>query len=426
MVISITFLIIIILVILNVPISISIATASLLYIVVEQIPFAVVPQQMYQIINSFPFLAFPMFMLVGALMNAGGTSRRIFDFAESVVGHMKGGLAHVNVVASLIFSGMSGSAIADAGGLGAIEIEAMTERGYDSDFAVAITAASSTIGPIVPPSVPVIIYSMAFDASIGRLFLAGFLPGILMAVSLMIMISIYVRKKDYQKGPSPQFRIIIKNFYKSFLALLTPVILLGGMFSGVFTPTEAAAIAVIWAIFLGFFAYRELEIKHIPVLFLEVVIRTGVVLLLLATVGIFTWILTRENIPELLLGFIQSANITPPVFLLIANITLLIMGMITTVTPSIILLSPIFFPIIIKLGIDPVHFGIVVILNLMIGNLTPPVGPVLFVVSTMANVPFQRAFRKTLPFIVPLLVVLLLITYIPGIVLFIPNLFMNQ
>jgi len=425
MVIAITFLIIIVLVLLNVPIGISIAIASFIYLVTEGISFAVVPQQMFEIVDSFPFLAFPMFMLVGSLMNAGGTSRRIFDFAESFVGHLRGGLAHVNVVASLIFSGMSGSAISDAGGLGAIEIEAMTERGYDNDFAVAITAASSTIGPIVPPSVPVIIYAMAFDASIGRLFLGGFLPGFLMAIALMIMVFFYARKKNYYRAAFPPAKKIFITFYRSVLALLTPVILLGGMFSGVFTPTEAAVVAVLWALFLGFLVYKELGLNHLPKIFLEVLVRTGVVLFLLATVGIFTWILTRENIPEVLLGFITSANITPAVFLLIANIILLLMGMVTTVTPSIILLSPIFLPIINTLGIDPVHFGIVVILNLMIGNLTPPVGPVLFVVSTIGKVPFQRAFKYTLPFILPLLVVLVLITYVPEIVLFIPNLFMK-
>ena len=425
MVISVTFVIIILLALLNVPITIAIATASLIYLLTEGIPLVVVPQQMFEIVNSFPFLAFPMFMLVGSLMNAGGTSRRIFDFAESFVGHLRGGLAHVNVVASLIFSGMSGSAISDAGGLGAIEIEAMTERGYDAEFSVAITAASSTIGPIVPPSVPVIIFAMAFDASIGRLFLAGFVPGILMAIALMVMIFFYAKKKSYYKAVFPPVRIILRNFYKSLLALLTPVILLGGMFSGVFTPTEAAAIAVLWSLFLGFVAYRELKLDHLPKIFLEVVVRMGVVLFLLSTVGIFTWILTREDIPQLLLRFITSANITPPVFLMIANIVLLLMGMVTTVTPSIILLSPIFLPIVEKLGIDPVHFGIVVILNLMIGNLTPPVGPVLYVVSTIGKVPFQRAFKHTLPFILPLLVVLLLITYVPSIVLFIPNFFMK-
>ncbi len=425
MLISVTFLIIVLLVLLNVPIAIAIATASLVYLLAEGISLVVVPQQMFEILDSFPFLAFPMFMVVGSLMNAGGTSRRIFDFAESFVGHLRGGLAHVNVVASLIFSGMSGSAISDAGGLGAIEIEAMTERGYDNDFAVAITAASSTIGPIVPPSVPVIIYAMAFDASVGRLFLGGFLPGFLMAIALMVMVFFYARKRNYYRSAFPPLKKIFVNFYRSLLALLTPVILLGGMFSGVFTPTEAAVVAVLWALFLGFVVYKELGIDHLPKIFLEVLVRTGVVLFLLATVGIFTWILTRENIPELLLGFITSANITPAVFLLIANIVLLLMGMVTTVTPSIILLSPIFLPIINKLGIDPVHFGIVVILNLMIGNLTPPVGPVLFVVSTIGKVPFQRAFKHTLPFILPLLVVLVLITYVPSIVLFIPNLFLK-
>lgn len=419
------FVIIVFLVILNTPISIAITIASFIYLLIEKVPVVIIPQQMFQIVNSFPFLAFPMFMLVGLLMNAGGTSRKIFDFAESLVGHLRGGLGHVNVLASLIFSGMSGSAIADAGGLGAIEIKAMKERGYDSEFAVAITAASSTIGPIIPPSVPMIIYAMAFDASIGRLFLAGFIPGILMAIALMIMVFFYARKKNYPKDAFPSMKKIFRNFYKSFLALLTPVILLGGIFLGVFTPTEGAVVAVLWALFLGFVIYKELKLSHLAKILLEVVVRIGVVLFLLATVGTFTWILTRENIPRILLSFITSAHITRPVFLLIANCVLLLMGMVTTVTPSIILLAPIFFPIIEKLGIDPVHFGVIVVLNLMIGNLTPPVGPVLYVVSTMGGISFQKAFRYTFPFIIPLLLVLILITYIPGIVLFLPNLLMK-
>jgi tripartite ATP-independent transporter DctM subunit len=420
---AIVFLVIVFLVCLNVPIAVSVASASLFYLLAEDIPLSVIPQQMFQIVDSFPFLAFPMFMLVGSLMNSGGMSRRIFDFAESIVGHLRGGLAHVNVVASLIFSGMSGSAISDAGGLGSIEIEAMTERGYEAGFAVA---ASSTIGPIVPPSVPVIIYAMAFDASIGRLFLGGFLPGILMTVSLMVMIYFYSFKKSFPKGSKPSLKNILHTLKKSALAMLTPVVLLGGMFSGIFTPTEAAVVAVLWAMFLGLIVHRELKLNHLPEIFLDVFVRMGVVLFLLATVGIFTWILTRENVPELLLNFIASAEISAPVFLMIANIILLFMGMVTTVTPSIILLAPIFYPIIVKLGIDPAHFGIVVILNLMIGNLTPPVGPVLFVVSTIGKIPFLKAFKHTLPFILPLLIVLILITYIPQIVLFIPNLFMSK
>jgi tripartite ATP-independent transporter DctM subunit len=423
---AIVFLVIALLVCLNVPIAVSVVSASLFYIIAEDLPLSVIPQQMFQIVDSFPFLAFPMFMLVGSRMNTGGMSRRIFDFAESVVGHLRGGLAHVNVVASLIFSGMSGSAISDAGGLGSIEIEAMTERGYEAGFAVAVTAASSTIGPIVPPSVPVIIYAMAFDASIGRLFLGGFLPGFLMTVALMAMIYFYSLKKDFPKGLKPSLKNILQTLKNSALAMLTPVVLLGGMFTGIFTPTEAAVVAVLWAMFIGFIVHRELKLNHLPEIFLDVFVRMGVVLFLLSSVGVFTWILSRENIPELLLNFVASAEISAPVFLILANIILLFMGMITTVTPSIILLAPIFYPIIVKLGIDPVHFGIVVILNLMIGNLTPPVGPVLFVVSTIGKVPFFTAFRHTLPFIVPLLIVLLLITYIPQIVLFLPNLLMSK
>ncbi|MCL6614829.1 MAG: TRAP transporter large permease [Firmicutes bacterium] len=411
-----------VLVLLNVPLAVAIGLASMAYLWKEGIPFSIVAQQMLQSVDSFPFLAFPMFVLVGLLMNSGGISRRIFNFANVLVGHLHGGLGHVNVLASIIFAGMSGNAIADAGGLGVIEIKAMRDEGYDDDFSAAITAASSTIGPIIPPSIPMVIYAMAFEASIGSLFLGGIIPGLLMGLTLMITVYFIARKRNY---PKQERRATAKEFWTAlkggFLPLLTPVILLGGIFSGIFTPTEAAAVAVVYSIILGGLVNKELKLREIPEMAKSVLLNLGTVLFILATVSVFTWILSREKVPDLLVGFISKANLSPNMFLLIANVILLILGCFTTITPAIILLGPIFLPIITTLGIDPVHFGVVMVLNLMIGALTPPVGPVVYVVADIVKLPFFRVFRATVPFLVPLLVTLVLITFFPQLVLFIPN-----
>lgn len=415
--------ILIALVLIRVPFAVGVGIVSILYLWVEQIPFHIVAQQMIQSVNSFPFLAFPMFVLVGLLMNGGGISQRIFDFANTVVGHLRGGLGHVNILASIIFAGMSGNVIADAGGLGVIEIEAMRKEGYDDEFSAAVTAASSTIGPIIPPSVPMVIYAMAFEASIGSLFLAGVLPGLMMGAAMMVTVAVIAKRRNYPKrdriASLPEMAVA---FRRAFLPLLTPVILLGGIFSGVFTPTEAAAAAVFYALVLGLFVYRQLPLVEIPKICVKVLLNLGTVLYILATVSVFTWVLGREQVPSMLVSMINAWNVTPTLFLIVANVILLFFGFLTTITPAIILLGPVFYPIITTLGIDPVHFGVVMVLNLMIGALTPPVGPVLFVLSDIVQMPFMRIFRACLPFLIPLLVALVLVTFIPEISLFLPGL----
>jgi len=424
---TIILILLVILVLLNVPLAVSVGLVSLIYLWPEGIPLLIIPQQMSQSVDSFPFLAFPMFVLVGLLMNSGGISKRIFDFANCLVGHLQGGLGHVNVLASVIFSGMSGNVIADAGGLGVIEIEAMRKEGYDDEFSAAITAASSTMGPIIPPSVPMVIYAMAFEASIGALFLGGVIPGLIMGFTLMVTVFLVARKRNYpRRDRRADFIEIWRTFKKAFFPLLTPVILLGGIFSGVFTPTEAAAAAVVYSAFLGFFIYKELKPSDIPKICVRVLINLGTVLFILATVSVFTWILSREKVPELLINFIIKQDISPAQFLIVSNVILLILGCFTTITPSIILLGPIFFPLINTLGIHPVHFGVVMVLNLMIGALTPPVGPVLYVISDIVKLPFLQIFIAALPFIIPLLITLILITFIPQLVMFLPNLIMGR
>ncbi len=415
-----------ILVLLNVPLAVSVGIASLIYLWQQGIPLLIVPKLMVESVDSFPFLAFPLFVLMGLLMNRGGISRRIFDFANHLVGHLRGGLGHVNILASVIFSGMSGNVIADAGGLGVIEIEAMRKEGYDDEFSAGITAASATIGPIIPPSIPMVIYAMSFEASVGALFIGGIIPGLIMGVTLMITVFLIARKRDYPRRERiASFAELWRSLKQAFFPVLTPVILLGGIFSGVFTPTEAAAIAVVYAVILGFVVYGELRLPDVPDLCVQVLKNLGTVLFILSTVSVFTWILSRERVPEQLINLVIRRDISPAKFLIISNIILLILGCFMTITPSIILLGPIFYPLIQTLGIDPVHFGVVMVLNLMIGALTPPVGPVLYVVSDIAGLSFFRIFKASLPFIIPLFLTLVLITFVPQVVMILPKLLMG-
>ena len=415
----------IILMLLSMPIAFAIAIASTIYFIFIGKSLLLIPQAMTGAIDSFPLLAIPLFMLVGLVMNMSGVTKRIFNFASSLVGHFPGGLGHVNVVASIIFAGMSGSATADAAGLGTIEIRAMKEEGFDSEFSAAVTAASSTIGPIIPPSMPMIIYGTILGVSVGRLFLGGFIPGLLMGLSLMILIYFISKKAHYPVRPRSTFIGIIKNFVKAIFPLLTPVILIGGIIFGIFTPTEAAGVAAVYAFFLGTVIYRELKLKHVMDICVEVAIITGTTLFILATAFLFVWIITINHIPEIILDFILSINLGRIWFLLVINIFLLFVGALTTIAPAVILFGPILKPVILGMGIDPVHFGVIFVLNLMIGLLTPPVGPVLFIMSNITGLPFEKIAKACFPFIIPLVIVLLLITYVPGFVLWLPNLLMG-
>ncbi|MBA7511401.1 Sialic acid TRAP transporter large permease protein SiaM [subsurface metagenome] len=416
----------IVLMLINMPIAFAIAISSTFYFIFEGKSLMIIPQAMTGAVDSFPLLAIPLFMLVGLVMNMSGVTKRIFNFATSLVGHFPGGLGHVNVVASIIFAGMSGSATADAAGLGTIEIEAMKEDGFDAEFSAAVTAASSTIGPIIPPSMPMIIYGTILGVSVGRLFLGGFIPGLLMGLSLMILIYFISVKRKYPVHKKSTINEIFKYFFQAILPLMTPVILIGGIVFGIFTPTEAAGVAAIYAIFLGIIIYHELTLKHIIEICVEVALVTGTTLFILATAFLFVWIITINHVPETILNFIQSINLSKIAFLFIINIFLLFVGTLTTVMPAVILFGPILAPVILGMGIDPVHFGVIFVLNLMIGLLTPPVGPVLFVMSNITGLPFERIAKACFPFIIPLVVVLLLITYVPAFVLWLPNLLMGS
>jgi tripartite ATP-independent transporter DctM subunit len=404
------------------PIFLTMGASSLIYLIANGEILLAIPQRLTASANSFPLLAAPFFMLTGMAMNTAGITKRIYDFAEGLAGRFRGGLAHVNVIGSVIFAGMSGSAVADAAGLGTIEIKAMTDEGYPLPFSAAVTAASATIGPIIPPSVPLLIYGVLADVSIGRLFVGGFIPGLLMAGALMVMIRGMAHRRGFGAHPAPTLGEFVKKTRKAFLSLMTPVILFGGMMVGIFTPTEAAFVAALYALVLGVFVYREIPWRGLPRLFLDTVETNAVVLMLVMTASLMGYVLARAQVPQQLGAWMLGTTRSPLMILLMINVFLLVVGCFMEALAALIILVPVFLPIVQSIGIDPVHFGVVMVLNLMIGTLTPPVGIVLFVVARVANLPFEVVTRETAPFLIPLFVVLGLITIFPPLVTWLPNL----
>lgn len=384
------------------------------------VPFAL--EQMFNGINSQTLLAVPFFVLAGNLMNGGGVTTRIFDFAASMIGHRKGGLAHVNVLASLIFSGMSGSALADAGGLGQLEIKSMKDAGFDEGFAGGITAASCIIGPLVPPSTPLIIYAVLANQSVEKLFMAGFLPGLLTTVALMIMCSILSHKRNYPSEPKRSWSYRANSFKKSFWALLTPVIILVGIFSGYFTPTEAAVFAALYTMLLGFFVYKELTLKNFFKICLDSIKTSGTIVLMMLGVTLFQFVISREQMPQAIATFFTSHVSSKLTLLLMINIVLLILGTCIDALPLQMILVPILLPAVLAYGINPIHFGVVVIFNLMIGILTPPMGTALFVVARVGNMKFKTLMKGVVPFLIPLIITLILLNIFPQITLLLPTL----
>ena len=336
------------------------------------------------------------------------------------MGHVTGGLGHANILASVVFAGMSGAAIADAGGLGAIELKAMRDAGYDDDFSLAVTGASSLVGPIIPPSVPAVVYGTVASVSIGRLFMAGAVPGAIMAVAMCVMVYIISKKKGYRKEEWCGFPALFQSFKRAFLSLLTVVVILGGILKGIFTPTEAAIIATFYAIFLGFF-YRTLNLKKLAAALKEASETTCTVMMIVCGATIFCYILSFERFPQMVANFFLTYVDNKYLALLVINIFLVFVGMFMDSSPSIIILTPVFLPVVTAFGVDPVHFGIIMILNLMIGLLTPPVGMVLYVLSKVSSVPFERICKATVPFIIMFYILLQFITYIPQISLALPN-----
>lgn len=415
-------------VIIGVPVGYSLGIVSVIAIIIRWgtsgLSFEVLAQMLVFGINDFIILAIPLFLLAGALMNESGISNRIFDFAKNLIGHIRGGLGHVNILASFIFSGMSGSAAADVASLGQIEIKAMLDAGYDKDFSCAITGASSTIGPIVPPSVPLVLYGVLAGASVTRLFMGGILPGVLMAIILMIYCSIVAKKRNYPKGDKFNLKKLYISFKKALFALFTPVIIIGGIWIGFFTPTEAAAVAALYSVILGIFIYKELSYKKIINLLKNVTLNSVAILFILACAQIYSAALTRTQIPELIINLLSSIGIgkSPLLILLLLNIVLLIFGCFMSTGATISLLTPLIAPLLPKFGIDPIHFGLIMVLNLMIGQMTPPFGIVLYVLTRVGEIDFDRLVKAFIPFYIPLFVVLLMIIFFPFFVTYLPNL----
>lgn len=405
------------------PIYACLAGASFLYVLLDRnLSFMIAVQRMVTAPNSFTLLAVPFFILAGQIMNNGGVTTRIFRFAKTQVGHFHGGLGYVNVVSSIIFAGMSGSALADAGGLGMVEIEAMRKENYDEDFSIGVTAASSIIGPIIPPSIPFVIYGAAAGVSIGGLFIGGILPGLLMALTLFVMVYITAKKRRYPLTKRASFKEGFRAFTSSFLALCTPIVIIGGIWGGFVTPTEAAFISIIYAFIVTIVVYKELTFSSIPGLMIETIKIVAPAIMIVASANLFGWIMNYAKVDRYLIDILFSISENKYVILLIINILLLILGMFLEVVSAIMLLLPILAPAVAFLGVHPVHFGIILIINLMIGLLTPPVGFVLYVLSSAAKAPVYKVFRYIAPWIIPLLIALVLITFIPGITMWLPKL----
>jgi tripartite ATP-independent transporter DctM subunit len=404
------------------PVALAMVVASLAYVMLSgTVPDFVVIHRMYGGIDSFPLLAVPFFILAGNLMNSAGITNRIYNFALALVGWLRGGLGHVNIVGSMIFAGMSGTAIADAAGLGTIEIKAMKDHGYPIDFSVGVTAASATLGPIIPPSLPFVIYGMMAGVSIGQLFLAGVIPGIVMGLFMMATVTWYAHWRNYGRDATFSWSALGRTFVDAFLALMTPVILLGGMTFGVFTPTEGAIIASAYALLLGLAWYRTLDWRMLAKISMDTIETTATVLFIVAAASIFGWLLTVTRVTDAVAAWVLSFTHAPWVFLLLANVLMLVVGCFLEPVAAITLLVPILVPICQKLGVDLVHFGLVMVLNLMIGLLHPPLGTVLFVLSRTARLSVERTTMAILPWLVPLLAALIVCTYVPEIVLWLPK-----
>ncbi|TIR31239.1 MAG: TRAP transporter large permease [Mesorhizobium sp.] len=453
-----------VLMLVGVPVAVSMAVSSLLYLVFYGVaPDIIAAQRMIAGVESFPLLAVPFFIFAGNLMNIAGVTGRIYSFALALVGWMKGGLAQVNIIGSVVFAGMSGAALADAAGIGTIEIKAMRDHGYPVEAAVGVTAASSTLGPIFPPSLPFVIYGMMANVSIGALFMAGILPGVVMTVLMMVTVAMFAHRRGW--GSDTPFKLnrlaaasievavvccfplavyvlvemglslniavgialvvlIACDWYFDFsavMALMTPIILIGGMTMGWFTPTEAAMAAVIWSLFLGLVRYRTMTLAALAKASFDTIETTASVLFIVTAASIFAWLLTVSQAAQLFSVFITSLTENKWVFLILVNILMLVVGCFLDTIAAITILVPILLPIVVLYGIDPVHFGLIMTLNLMIGLLHPPLGMVLFVLSRVAKLSVERTTMAILPWLVPLIVALILITFIPAITLWLPT-----
>jgi len=411
----------------GIPVAFSVGIAALVAILFTNVPIFVIFQRMFGGVDSFTLLAIPFFIFMGNVMERGGIARRIVDFANILIGQIQGGLAAVNVLASMFFAGISGSAVADTSSIGAILIPMMNEEGYEKNFTVAVTITSSTIGLIIPPSNPMILYSfVAGGVSIAQLFAAGFIPGVMVGIGLMIVGFIVSVRRGYPRHPRPSLKEIVRTVRDAGLSLVIVVVIVGGILGGVFTATEAAVFGVVYALFLTVFVYKDLKPKDLPEVMLKTIQTTAIVIFLIATSTAFSYVMAVERVPQAITDFLLSITQNKYLLLLIINIMLLIVGMFMDMSPAILIFTPILLPIALKLGMDPVHFGIMILVNLCIGLVTPPVGAVLFVGLSLGQTTMTKVIKPLLLFIFPMLIVLLLVTYIEPITMTFPRLLFSR
>ncbi len=416
--------VLLILMAMRIPVVFSLLLSSLFYLIfIKEMPLVILAHRMMGSIESFPLLALPLFILAADIINAGRASEEMFNFARALVGHLRGAMGHVVVVASMIFAGISGTITAEAAGLGKLEMPMLEKAGFDKGFSVGLISASAIIGPIIPPSVQMILYGMIAEQSIGRLFVGGIIPGFIMGLCLMAMVHVYAVKRNYPRAAKrASFSEIFAALKKSAPALAAPAIILGGIMTGLFTPTEAAVVAVVYALFISFFVYKSLKFKQLPQLLVGSAVMTALILVIMGAASVFGWVVTMENIPLLVKNAIMTATDKQWVVLLILNIAFLIAGCFFDICAIILVLTPMILPILQAFQIDMVHWGVVEVLNVCIGFLTPPFGVGLFIMSDMTGMSVSKVTRACAPFLIPLLVSLGLITYIPQLVTWLPKL----
>lgn len=405
----------------SIGVALSLSAAVVFYAILD-LPLIVVVQRMFTSVDSFSFMAVPFFMLAGSFMSAGGVTKRIVDFSMSLVGSLAGGLALVVAVAGMFFAALSGSSAATTAAIGASMIDEMERRGYPKSFAAAVVASAGTVGIVIPPSITMVVYGAIANTSIADLFMGGFAPGVLMGAS-MCLVSWWISKKQGYLGEG-RFSIkrVFTSFFECFWALMMPVIILGGIYSGIFTPTEAAAVAAVYGALVGYFVYRELTLKDIPKVLLSAAVSTTMIMFVVGGANIFGWILTNAKVPHQLAEMFTNLTQNPIVFLMLVNVLLLVIGTLVNASAAVVILTPILLPVALQMGIDPLFFGVLMVVNLAIGCITPPVGLDLFVVSSITGISIDAVTKKILPYLGILLVDLIILTYCPGIITFLPEL----
>ena len=413
-------------IVLRMPIAFSLGFSSFIYILFSDIPLSILPERMFSGIDSFVILCVPGFILAGNLMNVGGITDRIIHFCMALIGHVRGGLGLANVGSSMVFAGISGTAISDTVSIGSVMIPAMIKRGYDAEFSAAVTASSSTVGPIIPPSLPMVIAGTVTGLSVSRLFVAGIIPGLLLGFGLGIVSYLISVKRNHPKEDRLPFREVVRSFFSAFWAILMTLIILGGIMGGFFTPTEAAMIAVFYALIVGFFVYGELKLSALPKIVFDSALTTASLMVLVGFANVFAWILTSEEIPLMVTQAMLSISSGPVGYIILVNILLVFVGMFMETIAALMILMPILLKPAIALGIDPIQFAIMCVLNLVIGLTTPPVGVCLFVASSIARLSVGRLSIALIPFIAVSFLVLLLVSFVPQVTLFLPNLVFNK